>query len=50
MITDPNLALFHIINGMAGKNSALDTTMIFAAQYLIYVFAIYLAYTWTCKK
>ena len=50
MITDPNLALFHIINGIAGKNSALDTTMIFAAQYLIYVFAIYLAYTWLAKN
>ncbi|MDY9925884.1 undecaprenyl-diphosphatase [Methanosarcina sp.] len=50
MITDPNLALFNIINDMAGKNTALDTTMVFAAQYLIYVFAIYLAYTWLAKN
>ncbi|MHC1757893.1 MAG: undecaprenyl-diphosphatase [Methanosarcina sp.] len=50
MITDPNLTLFHIINDMAGKNPDLDTTVIFAAQYLIYVFAIYLAYTWLAKN
>jgi undecaprenyl-diphosphatase len=50
MITDPNLALFHIINDMAGKNSFLDTTMIFAAQYLICIFAVYLAYTWFAKN
>ena len=50
MITDPNLTLFHIINDMAGKNSALDTAMIFAANYLIYVFCIYLAYTWLAKN
>ncbi|MCC4770483.1 phosphatase PAP2 family protein [Methanosarcina sp. DH2] len=50
MITDPNLALFNIINDMAGKNTALDTTMVFAAQYLIYVFAAYLAYTWLAKN
>ncbi|WP_229390438.1 undecaprenyl-diphosphatase [Methanosarcina sp. DH2] len=35
---------------MAGKNTALDTTMVFAAQYLIYVFAAYLAYTWLAKN
>jgi len=50
MITDPNLTLFHVINDMAGKNSALDTTMIFAANYLIYLFAFYLAYTWFAKN
>jgi len=50
MITDPNLTLFHIINDMAGKNSVLDTTMIFAAQYLICIFAAYLAYTWFAKN
>ena len=50
MITDPNLTLFHIINDMAGKNSVLDTTMIFAAKYLIYLFCIYLAYTWFAKN
>ncbi|WP_048140937.1 MULTISPECIES: undecaprenyl-diphosphatase [unclassified Methanosarcina] len=47
---DPNLTLFHIINDMAGKNSVLDSTMIFAAQYLICIFAIYLAYTWFAKN
>jgi undecaprenyl-diphosphatase len=50
MITDPNLTLFHIINDLAGKNSVLDTTMIFAAKYLIYIFCIYLAYTWFAKN
>ncbi|WP_410510324.1 undecaprenyl-diphosphatase [Methanosarcina hadiensis] len=50
MITDPNLTLFHIINDMAGKNPALDATMIFAAKYLIYFFCIYLAYTWFVKN
>lgn len=50
MITDPNLTLFHIINGMAGKNPALDTTMIFAAKYLIFLFCIYLAYMWIAKN
>lgn len=44
MITDLNLTLFHVINDMAGKNPVLDTTIKFAAQYLICVFAIYLAY------
>lgn len=50
MITDPNLTLFHIINGMAGKNPALDTMMIFAAKYLIFLFCIYLAYMWIAKN
>ncbi|MDQ1276541.1 MAG: hypothetical protein QG610_2119, partial [Euryarchaeota archaeon] len=50
MITDPNLTLFHIINDVAGKNPALDTTMIFAAKYLICIFCIYLAYTWFAKN
>lgn len=50
MITDPNLTLFHIINDMAGKNPAFDTTMIFAAKYLIYIFCIYLAYIWFAKN
>ncbi|WP_235283292.1 hypothetical protein [Methanosarcina sp. 2.H.A.1B.4] len=46
----PDLTLVHIINDMAGKNSVLDTTMIFAAQYLICIFAIYLADTWFAKN
>jgi undecaprenyl-diphosphatase len=31
---------------MAGKDHILDTTMIFAAQYLIFIFGIYLIYLW----
>ncbi len=50
MITDPNLTLFHIINDMAGKTSILDTTMIFAAEYLIYFFGVYLTYIWLAKN
>lgn len=50
MITDPNLTLFHIINNMAGKNAILDSAMIFAAKYLIYIFGVYLAYTWFAKN
>jgi undecaprenyl-diphosphatase len=50
MITDPNLTLFHVINDMAGRNYILDNTMIFAAQYLIYIFGFYLAYIWLVKS
>jgi undecaprenyl-diphosphatase len=50
MITDPNLVLFHIINGMAGKNPILDTTMIVAAQYLIFILGIYLTYLWFARR
>ncbi|RXA21977.1 undecaprenyl-diphosphatase [Methanosarcina sp. MSH10X1] len=50
MITDPNLTLFHIINGMAGKSPALDSTVIFAAKYVIYIFGAYLAYLWLVKN
>ncbi|AKB36832.1 Bacitracin transport permease protein BCRC [Methanosarcina siciliae C2J] len=50
MITNQNLALFHLINDMAGKSSALDTTMIFAANYLIFLFAVYLTYIWFAKN
>jgi undecaprenyl-diphosphatase len=35
---------------MAGKSSVLDTTMIFAAKYLVYIFCIYLAYIWFTKN
>lgn len=49
MITDPNLTLFHIINGMAGRSPVLDSTMIFAAKYVIYIFGAYLAYLWLVK-
>ncbi len=50
MITDPNLALFEIINGMAGRSPVLDSTMIFAAKYIIYIFGIYLAYVWLVRN
>lgn len=50
MIPDPNLTLFHIINGLAGRNHLLDTTMIFAAQDLIYIFCVYLVYLWFVKS
>ena len=50
MIPDPNLTLFHIINGLAGRNQLLDTGMIFAAQDLIYIFCIYLVYLWFVKS
>lgn len=50
MITDPNLALFHIINDIAGRNEILDTTMIVAAKYLIYFFGIYLVYLWFARS
>ncbi|MGB9939448.1 undecaprenyl-diphosphatase [Methanosarcina sp.] len=50
MIADPNLTLFHIINGMAGRNPLLDSTMIFAAKYIIYIFGAYLAYTWFVRN
>lgn len=50
MITDPNLTLFHIINGMAGRSPVLDSTGIFAAKYVIYIFGAYLAYLWLVKN
>jgi undecaprenyl-diphosphatase len=50
MIMDPNLALFHVINGMAGINPILDNTMIFAAKYLIYIFGVFLVYIWFVKN
>ncbi|VVB91951.1 PAP2 superfamily protein [uncultured archaeon] len=50
MITDPDFTLFHIINGLAGRNYILDTTMVFAAKYIIYIFVIYLAYLWFVRS
>jgi undecaprenyl-diphosphatase len=50
MISDPNLILFHIINGIAGGNNLLDNAMIFAAQYLIFIFGVYLIYLWFVKS
>ena len=50
MITDLNLVWFHILNGMAGRNHVLDTSMIFAANYFIYIFCVYLAYIWLVRS
>lgn len=50
MVTDINLALFHIINGLAGKNYILDIAAIFTAKYLIYIFGIYLIYLWFLRS
>jgi undecaprenyl-diphosphatase len=50
MMTDINLALFNIINGLAGKNYFLDTVAIFTAKYLIYIFGIYLIYLWFLRS
>lgn len=50
MIPDSNLTLFHIINSLAGRNHLLDTTMIFAAQDIIYFFCVYLVYLWFVKS
>ena len=50
MIPDPNFTLFHIINSIAGRNYILDTTIIFAAQYLIYVIGGYLVYLWFARS
>jgi undecaprenyl-diphosphatase len=41
-----NVALFNIINGLAGRSSLFDAVGIFIASYLIYIFAIYLIYLW----
>lgn len=50
MVTDLNLALFNILNGLAGKNEILDAAMVFAAKYLIYAFGIYLALLWLARS
>jgi len=50
MIPDPNITLFHIINGLAGRNYLLDTGLIFAAQDIIYIFCVYLVYLWFVKS
>lgn len=41
-----NVALFNIINGLAGKNHLVDAVAIFTANYILYIFAIYLIYLW----
>lgn len=46
MIENLNLILFHRINDLAGRSYALDNSMIFAANYFVYIFAFYLLYLW----
>jgi undecaprenyl-diphosphatase len=41
-----NIYLFKLINDMAGRNAALDKTMVLTAKYLVYIFPIYLLYLW----
>lgn len=41
-----NIALFNIINGLAGRSTLFDAVAIFTANYLPYIFAIYLIYLW----
>jgi undecaprenyl-diphosphatase len=50
MIPDLDLTLFHVINDLAGRNHLLDTSMIFAAQDIIYFFGVYLVYLWFVKS
>jgi len=50
-VVDPNsgsldYALFHAINGFAGRSSALDALMIASAKYLPFVFALVLVGLW----
>lgn len=49
-MTDLNILWFHSINDMAGKNFILDTTMIFAAKYIVYIFGFYLVYVWFASR
>ncbi len=49
-MTEPDITIFHIINGLAGRNYILDTTMIFAANYFIYFISAYLVYLWFAKS
>ena len=39
-------ALFHAVNGLAGRNSALDALMVGSAKYLPIVFALALVALW----
>jgi undecaprenyl-diphosphatase len=49
-MADLNLVLFHIINDTAGRNYIFDTTMIFAAKYIVYILSFYLAYIWFLRS
>ena len=41
-----NVGLLNIINGIAGRSTLLDAVAIFTANYLLYIFFIYLIYLW----
>jgi len=48
-VSDLNISLFNLIDGIAGKNRILDITMIFIADYLIFIIPIFLIYLWFKK-
>ncbi len=48
-VSDLNIYLFNLINGIAVKNRILDITMIFIANYLIFIIPIFLIYLWFKK-
>ncbi len=50
MVYDPNIALYGLINGLAGKSGLLDGTMVFLAKYLVYLVPFYLIYLWFRDK
>jgi undecaprenyl-diphosphatase len=50
IMTGINLVWFHLINDMAGRNFILDTAMIFAAKYIVYIVSLYLAYIWFVRS
>lgn len=49
-MADINLAWFHAINDMAGRNFILDTAMIFSAKYIVYIFGVSLVYLWFARS
>jgi undecaprenyl-diphosphatase len=49
-MTDLNFVWFHLINDMAGRNFILDSTMIFAAKYVVYILSFYLVYLWFLRS
>ncbi len=54
-IVDPgsgslDYALFHAINGLAGRSSALDALMIASAKYLPFIFALVLVALWLSRR
>jgi len=45
-----NVGLLNIINGIAGRSTLLDAVAIFTANYLLYIFSIYLIYLWFLRS